>query len=266
MPESGMSQHFRYMAGESVTCCGLTLYPVTVRQMTEYEACKSALLIRQATLPASYMVLPYLQAVFALDADTESGFALFGGLVRALCMATRQPDSNFWIYRDKNNPKRLSKMFFSQDGGATVIEFTPSVFAQVRKTVVEMNGDELPDESENPELVEAENDLARMQKSGLKFDRETMIESVACSMGLRARDVLDWTLYEFRKALEAKSRMLRYVICGIGEQSGFVKWKHGNPCPSWYLSKPAEMQALQPMSEVARRLGFSPESAGMPGA
>lgn len=156
-------------------------------------------------------------------------------------------------------------MVLSQDGGAEIIEFTPSVFAQVRKTIVEMNGDELPDESENPELVEAENDLANLQKSSLEYDPETMIESVACSMGLRARDVMDWTIYEFRKTLAAKSRMLRYVICGIGEQSGFVKWKRGNPNPSWYLDRPREMQSLQPIGEVSQRLGFSPESAGLHG-
>lgn len=265
MPSSGTKSAFRYMAGESLTCCGLTLHPVTVRQMMEYDACKSALLIRQATLPASYMTLPYLNALFALDADRGKEPVLFAGVIQALCLATRQPASCFGIYREKNNPNRLSKLLFSPDGGSTVVDFTPSVFAQVRKTIVEMNGDELPDESENPELVAAENDLAQMQKSGLEYNPQTMIESVACSMGLRVKDVLDWTVYEFRKALEAKSRMLRYVICGIGEQAGFVKWKHGNPCPSWYLNKPQEMQALQPLSQMAKQLGFNPDTAGVPG-
>ena len=54
------------LAGESVNCCGIELFPLTMREYDDYESCKRALLIRQATLPVAYMAMPYLQALFAL--------------------------------------------------------------------------------------------------------------------------------------------------------------------------------------------------------
>ena len=240
--------------GESVSCCGLQLFPVTVRDMGIYDACKSALLVRQATLPASYIAMPYLHALYALEMDSGGKAPLFSCMMKLLFLSTRLEPANFIITADKENPARLKRVIvFTQ---SAPVELKPGIFAQIRQKIAQINGDELPDESENPELVEAENDLAAQQQMNLEYSVETMIFSLAAAMNKRPQELLDWTLYEFKKAREAKSRIIRHIICGIGEQSGFVKWKHGNPVPCWYLDRCFEQSALRPLSELSSKLGI----------
>ena len=243
------------IAGDGITCCGLQLFPLKVKDIGVYDTCKSALLVRQATLPASYMVMPYLNALFALEMDSGGKAPLFSCMIRLLSVSTHLEPSRFIITADKENVTRLKRVIVLT-GDDSAVELKPGVFAQIREKIAQINGDEIPDESENPELVEAATDLSAQQQLSLEYDLETMISSVAASMNKRPKDVLDWTIYEFKKVREAKTRIIRHIVCGIGEQSGFVKWKHGNPVPCWYLDKQSENAALQPLSELSSRLGI----------
>lgn len=243
------------LTGESVQRCGIELFPLTMRDYDEYEACKSALLIRQATLPAAYMSLPYLHALFALDADSEGKLHAFGMLMRLLCMVTRKRPDDFLVTVDKNNPTRLKRVIFA--AGSVPVELKPGVFAQVRHTIASMHGDEIPDESENPELVAAEAALQASNAPPLEYSTQTMLVSVAAAMNKRPQELLDWSIFEFKQVLAAKTRLIRHIVCGMGEQSGNVKWKHGNPYPCWYLDRIREIQAVQAMDQFAGRMGIS---------
>lgn len=243
------------LAGESVNCCGIELFPLTMREYDDYESCKRALLIRQATLPVAYMAMPYLQALFALDADSEGKMHAFGMMLRLLCLVTRRRPDDFMLMVDKNNPKRLKRVIFA--AGSVPVELSPGIFAQVRQTIAAMHGDEIPDESENPELVAAETALQSSNAPPLEYSTQTMLVSVAAAMNKRPKELLDWTIFEFKQVLAAKTRLIRHTICGIGEQSGNVKWQHGNPYPCWYLERKREMQAVQALEQFTGRMGIS---------
>lgn len=231
---------------------GLELHPITMREYERYQLCKSALLIRQSTLPASYIAMPYLQALYAYDKDTDFANRLTIKVLNMLAMSMQRP-------------VECLKVFTTTDGAFAEIRYescsevariTAKDFARIRPIIAYQNGDKLPDEAENAELVEAENDISQKQNMKLAYDYETLIASVAYQYRIRPKEILNWTIREFENARRAIDRDKMYMLCTAAEFSG-TKWKSGNPAPSWFADKKREGSiALEPLKDLAARLGI----------
>ena len=121
----------------------------------------------------------------------------------------------------------------------------------MRPLIAEQNGIQLPDESFNPEIVEEEQRLSQEGEGKLKFDINTLIASVANASRLRECEIDEWTVVEFERRRQAIEREKQFMLYAQAEMSGMVKFKKGNPCPSWQLDK---QDGLSPALKTAQEL------------
>lgn len=128
---------------------------------------------------------------------------------------------------------------------------------RIRETLALQNGETLPDEAENPELIAAQNELASMGSAALEENIDELLASVAYKCGVRVKDLLDWPISEFFLRTRAIGRYARYVICGINEGSG-ASWKNGNPAPSWCYDR-KELPVFSSVGQTLKKLGHSEE-------
>lgn len=254
--KNGVSEKYRrqVMWGEAIRDekTGVELHPIMMQDYERYQLCKSALLIRQSTLPACYIAMPYLTALYAYDADTEYANGLMVKVLNILSMAMQRPIECLKVFTKGNG--EFAEIRY--ESSSEVMRITANDFVRLRTIITAQNGDKLPDEAENAELVEAEMDIAQKQSTNLDFDYETLIASVALQYRVRPRELMQWTIREFENARRAIERDKLYMMCTAAEFSG-TKWKNGNPAPSWYADKKRQgSAALEPLKDLAARLGI----------
>lgn len=309
---------------------GICLRPVTMRDYFAWLDAKPALTVRLSTLPPQLAVLPYLSAVFALEAGSVMAGKPLGLLRRisaALCLSLGiapgecEKAVRFHVASDDmthltgisvlvpetirenalcgaDRKFRLSREAVAAPGedapecriletGETVplsggrdgtapqflgeflaLEYTafpkeptvtlrPMEFSQVRSAMAELNGLDLPDEAENTELLEARRKKAEISTAKLKGSPEALLDAVALLSGARMEDLKSWTVKEFERRRETVDRVLRFLVCGIGETCG-SKWENGNPHPSWCFDRAEGMlSGFTPVSQVLGKLGSS---------
>lgn len=137
------------------------------------------------------------------------------------------------------------------------VTLRPMEFSQVRSAMAELNGLDLPDEAENTELLEARRKKAEISTAKLKGSPEALLDAVALLSGARMEDLKSWTVKEFERRRETVDRVLRFLVCGIGETCG-SKWENGNPHPSWCFDRAEGMlSGFTPVSQVLGKLGSS---------
>jgi hypothetical protein len=124
----------------------------------------------------------------------------------------------------------------------------------LREIIAELNGRKLPDESENAELAQAELDIRTSGSTMLDFNLDSLLASVARDQRVRIKDLYDWTIYEFELIRAAIDRERKFTVYGIGENSGMVKFPKGNPYPSIFFDKPADISAVISASEFTSRI------------
>ena len=244
---------------------GLLFYPVTMEHYSLFRDCELALTLRQSTLPATYAVKNFAQALYALDIDallkTGEATGIWSRFVIAICLALRIPIQNVGKFvrqiTDPERPNELKAIIVTQhtEDSERVVRLTPQQLTQVRTIIARQNGSQLPDESENPELVQAEQDIADYQKSKLIPSIETMVAAVAANQHVRLSDVYSWTIYEFEQTKSAIERDRGYLVYNAGEMSGMVKFKNGNPYPSIFFDKKRESSAVVSVDSLKSRLG-----------
>ena len=231
------------LKGESIELYGLKLRGIPMGRYEEWAACKNVWLARQSTFPVFCVAYPFLEALWALDMDAiEKVGKPVGFLFRAMqgiglalgfdgdCVR----DSNISASIDEQT-RKLNGIVVHEKGREDVV-ITPQMFDEFRKIVAWMQGDEVPDESLNDELLETEKDLASRNAPNLRYDLLDMEASVAAVYGMRIKDVMEWTILEFEYARKAIDRQKKHLIFGIGETNG-CKWDSGNPCPSWCFDR-----------------------------
>ena len=134
--------------------------------------------------------------------------------------------------------------------------FNPrSVTANFSK-LLEQNGLRLTPEEANPDLVEAERELAEMN-GGIRLTGDVW-ERIAAVAALEHADEPEMDAWPVRK-LQVKTdtwqRILGYAACTVAEAGG-TRWKNGNPFPSlFYGRETAGNTALRSVEETTRYMG-----------
>ena len=256
-------------SGEPIRFKTLYLYPLTVKDYELLWSCESALTIRMATLPVTYAIMRYPEALFAIAIDGKDVVVNGDVVARAndwlrflmlICASLRIPleqmRNAIGFNVDKNDKRRLAfvtvKQFMETEENLEALDV--SDLLELREIIAKLNGRKLPDESENAELAQADVDIR--SQSGIKLDinLDSLLASVARDQRVRIKDLLPWTIYEFELIRSAIERERRFTVYGIGENSGMVKFPKGNPFPSIFFDKPAESSAVISASEFTSRI------------
>lgn len=254
--------------GAPIAWCGLNFYPIPMRRYDEFLRYRSVLSLRMSTLPAKYLSLDYLSALWEMDmdavkADGRAAGAFFSAI--ALCCMALQIDytderflqENIVLVSDLPDSVKIKHITLTQDGHT--VNVTPQEFSrEIRPILALQNGIELPDESENAELIKSEEERLALAagdgNNGLELNTETLIASVAYVSHVREKEIYEtWTVREFENRKAAIDRDKRYTLYAQAELSGFVSFKQGNPAKSWCYDRRreiAEGEALQTLGQA----------------
>jgi hypothetical protein len=249
--------------GLPVSVCGLKVYPITMDHYEEFMSCREGILLRMRTLPVKYMLKDYFSAVFALELDTVKqtgkGVGIMGKLLRLLELSLRieSPNGksafdNAFRYEKVGDDIVVSEIVIVQED--VTVRIKPNDFSlSIRPVIAEMNGLQLPDENENPELVladEQKREFESRNQKKLKTDISDLIASVAYLSHCSEREIYGWTVREFDARKRAIERDKRYMLYAQAEMSGMVSFKHGNPCPSWMFDVLDDSLGTTALSEL----------------
>ncbi|MBR0319848.1 MAG: hypothetical protein IIX10_02220 [Clostridia bacterium] len=240
----------RVLKDEPIEVHGLKIYALPMSAYIDWLNCRSFLLARQAKFPVSYSSMTYLEAVFALDIDCLKRTGKLAGWMQAIlhCIALSlglQKDSvdkeEITITTDETG-ERLKSILVKRHG-MNDVHITPGQFNNLRKTIAWAQGDDLPDESLNDELLEAEQEIAGRNAPRLDYNLTSLKASVALACGKRIMDVDKWSILEFEEMRKAIDRSKKHLLCAIASAQG-AKWDGGNPHPSWCYDRIAGSGAL----------------------
>lgn len=226
---------------EPVEAEGLTLYPIRVREFEEFSIVRPVIDFMQQCLPVTLISKPILQAFYRMELDAaehgEKSEGMIFKCVLALLLALRIGDGMemeqrmqlVQIVPNADDPKRLERIVFRTEDGEKSV--TPAQFQRIRPILAAQNGIEMVSENANPELVQAERDLAELNAPELDFSLESVKASISLVSGVPEEDMDEWPILRFLRQREALQRVLGYLLCGAAEAQG-AKWKDGNPYPS----------------------------------
>lgn len=226
---------------EPIETEGLTLYPIQVKDIDEFTTARPAIEFMQQSLPVTMLSKPLLQAYYTLELDAakngQPGSGLFYKCILFLLLAMRVgnglPSEKRIELVDlelqANDPTRLKSVLIFANG--EVKRITPMQFQRLRPILAAQNGIELVSENANPELVQAERDLAEMNAPKLQYRVETLKATIATFSGADEADMEEWPILKLLLRRDAVQRLAGYITCSFAEAQG-GKWKHGNPFPS----------------------------------
>lgn len=254
----------RIRRGEPIEALGLQFYPITMTYYEEFLTSKGVWALRQTSLAKQsfeYVSMPFLAALWAVDYDavraTGKSVGMTERIILLLCLSLRlghdEQNKLNEIYCERSDPRKLQYIEVIQDGKTVKID--PVNFtATVRPLIAEQNGIELPDESQNPDILQTERLMQEERENKVNFDLATLIASVASASNVRQRDIDDWTVLEFEKQRQALDRKINYTIYTQAEMSGMVKFPRGNPYPSWCFDRSKTLtDALITVDEMQSR-------------
>lgn len=242
------------LKGNPTVFNGLAFHALTMDRYEEWQSDKSVILARQSTLPVTFVTMPFIDALFALDlAAFEETHKLAGTMNRvlhAMALALRMPENSVGTRQIGlvTNHMELKGFYVNQADGTQ--QFIPKEdFPQIRKILAWQQGEDIPDESLNDELLEDEKWIAQRNAGNLEIDMDSLLASVALNAHMRIRDVYGMSILEFEVTRSAIDRDKKYMICAAAESAG-TKWKGGNPHPSWCFDrKKAESATLTHVSK-----------------
>lgn len=245
---------------------GLVFYPILVDEIEEFNQARVAIEFMQQRLPAKYVSMPILSAYYAYDYDllTTTGEAsgLFYSAVFFLCLALRigkgedadKRVGRIQIISDAKDRSKLDHLRFLYNG-EQIVKIAPYQFSLWRPILAEQNGLEIPDEAADLDLLEAKDVLSSAGAPTLNINTDDMLTSIAMICGCDESEMMEWTVRKLFRRRNAANRILHFMVTGIGEMSGNIKWKNGNPYPSWCFDKKDESSALISMSGFVDNLG-----------
>ena len=220
---------------------GLRFFPIPVRHMEMFSVAKGGITILQQALPLQYISMPLLSALYAMELDAitdgteRPGFFSLALLLLALSLRLvdeEEPDETlkiFGILTDSNDPKRLKQVVFPYEGELHAV--SPVQFSRYRPIIAAQNGIELEAVDANPDLVQAERDLAELNAPKLDYRTESLVSAICALCRVDEAEIYDWPILKLQRRRESLERILNYAVCAINEGAG-CKWKRGNPSPS----------------------------------
>lgn len=245
---------------EPVEIEGLTLYPICVREMDEFDIARAAIDVVQQALPVRYATMPLLSAYRAMDVEAvengEEPIGLFNCALAFLALALRLGEGRtlrerigcFRLKVDVENPAIVKEILFTVDGEETRA-ITPIQFQRLRPILAAQNGIELVDEAANPELLEAEEELNRQNAPKLKRDISVLISAIAAFSGVDEGEIDEWPILKLKNRQRSYQRAADYLLCGVAAAQG-AKWKNGNPVPDLFYERERDDNgSLVPLSQ-----------------
>ena len=238
---------------EPVKTEGLTLYPILMQEYESFLQGKSAISFLARSLPLEYLSQPLLSAFYRMDmtalrqGEEPSGMFYRSLLFLALSLRLGEGKSEeervklFRVAAEREQPDKLLAVE-AETGEREKIRITPVMFQRLRPILAAQNGIELLSDDTNPDLLEAERDIAQQRGPKLDYRMDSLISTVAALSGSEEMDLEDWPILKFQRRQEALERVLNFLICGVGETQG-TKWKKGNPYPSPFFDRVQEDSA-----------------------
>ena len=218
---------------------GLTFHPLLMRHFALYQNARSAIELMQASLPVRYAVKPWIVCLMMMDEDAErenglkTGYFLSFLLVLDAALRTDAEHDPKALQIARTQTGDFAAIVIQQQAGSPVI-LDAAALGDVRQILAAQNDYSIPDENWNADLVRAQQYLREHRESlGLSGSLDEAIYAVAAATGHRAKEIWDWPIREYLGMQSAVDRRLRFQLCATAEMSGTVKFKHGNPYPSW---------------------------------
>ena len=227
---------------------GITLYPIKVRDYAYFQDARPAIEFLQQSLPVRYLSMPLISAYFAMDVENlEAGKPSDGLFLRTLLFlilslrlyedmerqeAVKELAQGIFVEAD--SPSKLKEIRFLQDG--EVKSITPVQFQRMRPVLAAQNGIRLESTDVNPELAEAERDIAEQSGPDLDHNMATLVSSIATLTGGTESELYGWPIVKLFRRKETYERVLSYLVCGIATAQG-AKFKGGNPVPSPFFER-----------------------------
>lgn len=252
---------------EPIEIDGLTLYPITVDRYEEFLFARRSLDFLQQSLPVNLMSVPLLDAYYRMDIQAvengEPGSGLFTAAIMLLGLALRltpngdaeQILNSFQIVADRNDTSRLKCLRFTLNG-EEIHQITPVQFTRLRPILAAQNGVELESTDANPELIEADHDLATKNAPDLDMSVEAMVNAAALLTGKDENEIMDWAILKLENRLSSAKKFFDYMICGIGTAQG-TSWTGGNPSPHpWFERKKKKDGGLISVEKFANGQGL----------
>ena len=230
---------------------GLTLYPVLVREYETFLIARPALEVMHQSLPVAMMRIPLLSALYQLDYEAVIGGRQHSGLffraLIALALSLRLGEDkpldslaeSFQILISPEDPTKLLGLRFTDGNGDTKV-INPADYALLRQIIAVQNGVKIESDKANPDIVRAEK--LRAESDGIQLDTnlDDWISAVSALTGVSEDEIDSWPILRFQRRSESFRRILDYLVCGIGECSGMVSWKNGNPHPHPFFNRISE--------------------------
>lgn len=247
---------------------GFTLYPYTVEHYEEYLVASQAVGYMQQKLPINLMSIPILSAFFKLDLEKaivgEVPTGLYTSAIVSIVLALRlakdgedilEVCKGFVPITSQSDPTNLKALAFNDaEGQARTI--TPVQYAVMRPIIAAQNGIDIPDDLDNPELVQAEQDLAEKKAPKLKVQTNDLVLAAADMTGKDEEEIYGWAVLKLARKLAMHRRIMDYQICAISEGNG-ASWKSGNPVPHPFFERIKEgSDALISMDQFANGQGL----------
>ncbi len=227
---------------------GLTLYPIKVENYEEYVVARQAIGFMNQALPVEYMSMPLLSALYKIDYDHamngEAPTGLFASAMLGIALALRLNQSGeslgetmkrMWVLTDAKDQTVLKGVACLIDGVEEKV-ITPIQYARLRPIIAAQNGITIRDELDNPELVQAEADLAEHKAPKLNYDPGQLVNAAAALTGKDEEEIYEWPILKLVNRLGSFKRVIDYMVCGISEAQG-TKWSGGNPTPHPWFEK-----------------------------
>lgn len=222
---------------------GLLVYPVLMRDYSLFLAVKDSILSAQQSWPFPWSTAKYWDGLFGM------------GLIPRLCLMLKlvfrleERDGALPLFPKMNGEKLESLTVFQGEQTGVI---TAKNFGGLRELIARQNGLELPDETNNAELVEAKRYLAQQRTPPLKADFESLIYSVACALKTDPEELLNWTIRRFRATEQALDRSIGHLTASITLAAG-GKFKGGNPYPSWKYDR-EETGVFETLDALSKRV------------
>ena len=248
--------------GDPQEVFGLTFSPLKMDVYPLWLSCSGALTVRLSTLPARYAIKCYADALYTMFRESGDMRYMMFKVLMGLSIGIPEEMINRCILESGDKDGLRSVIIKYGEYQSAILA---SQLGDVRKAIADMQGVELPDESDNAEIMEAEDDLKSSgNRHNLKLDLYDEMASVAAISNLRMGDIREMTILEYTRLKRAHNRRLMYTACAIAEGNG-TKFKGGNPAPTWMFDRIDPNHGLVDLKKWDKEHGDAIKTGAPPG-